>query len=531
MPRESRLLPPSITAVVFVLLSVLVPLVLQRPLLNSDGDLARHLRHGRYMLEHGRLIRTDPFSFTRPGEPFLGFEYGSQLVYAAAERLGGLPAVAVLAGMVIGITYGLLTHFLRQRAVDPLLAYLTIGLAAALGAGHWTARPHLFSFVAVVVLLGILEGTVRKPGLACGVLFLVWANLHGGFIYGWILIGLYLVGSIGEMLMRPARAAWQERSRYYTAMLAVAVSVTLLNPRGWDLHRHVFGFFSQPYIMDHTAEFVSPNFHEPDGRAFLAILLLTFGSLTLYRPRPTLPRFLVIYAGAALGLISVRNIPLFGLTALPLLVLHLDEFWRRLPDPGGVRRRFEVTAGQTSTLQWALPVTILLCGLALTRGRVGSVQLIRDQFDASIFPARSVAKARAAGLEGRIFTDLAWGGYLVYSWPEQRIFIDGGTDFFGGEVFREYNQVRLLEPGWRELLKKWNISLVLARPNSALVNELAREKGWSLWYCDWGAALLRISPGTAVPSKEVDSAEHALEVCRKNRSMSSGDGNDRQSPR
>ena len=77
-------------------------------MLNSDGDLARHLAHGRYMLEQRQLIRADPFSFTRPGAPFVGFEYGSQILYALVERFGGLPAVAVLAGLLIGSTYALL---------------------------------------------------------------------------------------------------------------------------------------------------------------------------------------------------------------------------------------------------------------------------------------------------------------------------------------------------------------------------------------------------------------------------------------
>jgi hypothetical protein len=155
--------PPSIPAVVFVLLAVLVPLGLQQPLLNSDGDLARHLRHGRYMLEHGGLIRNDPFSFTRPGAPFLGFEYGSQIVYALAERAAGLPGVAVLAGLLIALSYALLARLLLDRGVDPLLAYLAVAIAAALGAGHWLARPHLFSFVAVVLLLWVLERRPPKP--------------------------------------------------------------------------------------------------------------------------------------------------------------------------------------------------------------------------------------------------------------------------------------------------------------------------------------------------------------------------------
>src|SRR5215204_3789097 len=111
---KPRFGPPSIPAVVFGLLALTVSIALQKPLLNSDGDLARHLGHGRYMLEHGGLIRSDPFSFTRPGAPFVGFEYGSQLIFALAERVGGLPAVATLAGLLIALTYALLTVFLLR---------------------------------------------------------------------------------------------------------------------------------------------------------------------------------------------------------------------------------------------------------------------------------------------------------------------------------------------------------------------------------------------------------------------------------
>jgi hypothetical protein len=502
--------------VVFVVLAVLIPILLQKPLLNSDGDLARHLAHGRYMLEHGSLIRADPFSFTRPGAPFVGFEYGSQLIYALAERVGGLPAVAILAGLLIALTYGLLIRFLLQRGVDPLLASLTVGLAAALGAGHWSARPHLFSFVAIVILLGILEGKRRTSILSCAALFVVWANLHGGFVYGWILIGLYLVGSFGELLWGDDRALWADRARYYLTILATAVVSTLVNPRGWELHRHLFGFFGQPFLMDNTAEFISPDFHEPGGKVFLITLLVCLGPLSLYPRRPALPRLLVMCAGVAFGLIAVRNIPLFGLTVLPVLALHVDEVWRRLPDPGGVRGRFATTAAQTSTLPWALPIAALLCWLALAGGRVGSLQLIRRQFDPTVFPVAAVEKARGEHLGGRLYSDFAWGGYVVYAWPEQKIFIDGGTDFFGEDLFREYVKIRQLSPGWRELLDHRDISLTLLERDAALAHELARDGRWGLWYCDSLAVILRRSPAASPTTpRGADSSEHQLDGCAK----------------
>ena len=69
--RVLRAGPPSIPAVLFITLAIFVPIVLQQPMLNSDGDLARHLRHGPYMLEHRGLIRADPYSYTRAGAPFV----------------------------------------------------------------------------------------------------------------------------------------------------------------------------------------------------------------------------------------------------------------------------------------------------------------------------------------------------------------------------------------------------------------------------------------------------------------------------
>ncbi len=512
--QRQRYIAPSPTALIFVLLVLVVPLLLQKPLLKSDGDVARHLAHGRYMLEHGTLIRTDPFSFTRPGAPFLGFEYGSQLLYGLAERVGGLPAVAILAGLLIALTYALLTRFLLRRGVDPLLACLIVAIAVALGVEHWIARPHLFSFLGVIILLGLLERPPQKPVLHFGVLFGVWANLHGGFVYGWILIALYLMGSLAELVWTGPDVTWRRSVRYYLVALVAAMVVTLLNPHGLDLLRHVVEFFNKPFMLDNTAEFASPDFHEPSGRVFLAVLLLTFASLTLHPRRPTLPHLLLICAGAAFALGSVRNISLFGLTALPVLAFYLDEPWRRLPDPGGMRSRFGVTSGRTTTLPWIIGVAALLCTLGLGQGRIGSLQTIQNHFDPTIFPVDAVAQARRAQLRGRLFHEFTWGGYLIYAWPEQKIFIDGGVDFFGDDLFREYRMIKQMEPGWRNRLSQRDISLALLRRESALAHEMVRDGNWDLWYCDSLTVLLNLSPAVSVRTRAAaDSAEQRLATC------------------
>lgn len=514
-PFRHSFAPPSIPAVVFVLIAILVPIGLQDPLLNSDGDLARHLAHGRYILTQGHLITTDPFSFTRPGAPFLGFEYGSQIIFAAAERVGGLPAVAVLAGLLLALTYALLARFMLRRGVDPLLAYVATTIGAALGAGHWVARPHLFSLLLSILLLEMLESGKPRPLWRYVLLFALWANIHGGFVLGLILISIYLAGALAEWFTAGPASEFKPRARLYGGALGVSLVATLLNPHGLELQRHMVAFFGQKYLLDNTAEFTSPDFHDIVGKMFLIGLLLSMVSLILVQRRPSFPRLFMICAMTAFALNAVRNVALFGLIAIPLVALEVNDAWQRLPDPGGVRGRFAQTAQRTSTLPWCLAMTLLLVVLGASRGRVGSTQLIRDGFNPETFPVTAVAKGRSAGLQGHLFSEFAWGGYLVYAWPEQRIFIDGGTDFFGPELFREFADIKQLRPGWRKLLEKWDISLALLRRQTTLSHELSRDPRWHTWYCDSLAVLYRRSPepSPSVARKSADSAEASLQAC------------------
>jgi hypothetical protein len=130
----------------------------------------------------------------------------------------------------------------------------------------------------------------------------------------------------------------------------------------------------------------------------------------------------------------------------------------------------------------------------------------------------AVQHARSERLQGRLFTEFAWGGYVVYAWPEQKIFIDGGTDFFGEDLFRQYSKIKRLVPGWREVLSRWEISLALLNRQSTLAHELIRDGPWSLLYCDSLAVMLRRSPRRpGLTAGDADSAEGRLADCGHSR--------------
>jgi hypothetical protein len=127
------------------------------------------------------------------------------------------------------------------------------------------------------------------------------------------------------------------------------------------------------------------------------------------------------------------------------------------------------------------------------------VELVPDRFDPRIFPVALVEQARAERLEGRIFHEFTWGGYLLYAWPEQRIFIDGGTDVLGPELMRTHMEVTRLQPGWRQHLAEWKVEWALLEPRTPLAGQLAHEPGWRLDRCDRTAALFHFDgPPTGV---------------------------------
>jgi hypothetical protein len=508
-----KLPPPSLPDLTFVGLALLLPLALAHPLINSDGDLARHVRVGDYILSHG-LLHQDLFSYTKLGQPFIGYEWLSEVAFAAVYRMGGLPAVSVACGLVIGLTYSFLTSWLLRRGIDPLLAYLTGILAAVLGSVHWLARPHLFTLLGVSVLMSRLERSEEAaPAWHYVPLFALWANLHGGFLFGFVVIVVYIAGDLAEAVWSNERQQWLGRARRDVAALGMAVLGTLLTPYGPKLLYHVLTWFKMTYVINNTNEYFSPDFHTLTAKVVLLVFLMVVAALSLSRRRPSFPRLFLILAGIGFALIYQRNIPLFGLTALPVLALHLDPEWRGLRDIGGVRATFARESPGRRNGPWAIAVTVVLLLLVVSASPLARYRLIRATFDPTVFPVVATEKARAAGLKGRIFNDFIWGGYLLLKWPEQKVFIDGQTDFYGEDLTRTHIRIATVYPGWRDLLRKWDVSLVMVPGKYSLSHELVRDPHWRIWSCDSTAVVLQRSDDSLDLGFDADSAERKLSDC------------------
>jgi hypothetical protein len=378
----------------------------------ADGDTGWHIRTGESVLDEHRLPRRDPYSFSRPGEPWYAWEWLADVLFAAVHRAAGLKGVVLVSGVLVAAYLTLLFRDMLGRGADLLGrgADLLVGLAVCLlGAGasgvHFLARPHLFTLLLLALSLWLADrGGARVWVLVP--LAAVWANLHAGFAALPVCLGLNAPG-------RAAEAAWEGlslqgswlRVRRLVLLSAACTAATLVNAYGLDLHRHILGYLRSDWIRDAVDEFQSPKFR---GESALHFEVLLFAGLALaysLARRRRLAEALLVVFWAHAALVSARHVPVYVVVAGPIVGLETSRLWREWAG-GRARGSFPRTLLQLSedlsarsrrTSAWA-PATV-----AALIAAGPAIEWPRD-FPEQKFPVRVAARQQGHLAGARVFT-------------------------------------------------------------------------------------------------------------------------------
>ncbi|MEN8375014.1 MAG: hypothetical protein ABFS34_06140 [Gemmatimonadota bacterium] len=479
--------PPNSVALVFLAWIVAIPVFFADRLLNTDGDLASHLFIGRRVLEHGIRIPVD-WAFTTPDATFVAYEWLSEVALVGVEWAAGLAGVVALATLLIVGSVALAGAYLRPR-VEPFFALPAMFGVAVLTSAHWSARPHLFTFAGLAILLHVGASRGRLRLLWLGLLFAFWANLHPGFLYG---LAMYVAYLAGHALDR--RSAEAVRTNALSAMAAGAA--TLLNPLGWGLHANVLHHLSDRAAFDLVDEFAAPGLDSVYGLSFFTAIALLVALVITTRRRPDLRVLLPLLLAVAVSLAAQRNIALFALYALPLALADLlPHASARLRLISGLRERLRADDATAVTTVWVGAATVLLAIAAAVSRPGGPARLLPNEFSADVFPVEAVEYAREAGLTGsRVFHDYTWGGYILHQWPGQQIYIDGMANLFGSELMEEYAAIVGAEEGWEETLANRGITVLILSPKAPLATAALSDGTWQPLAQNSVTVLLQAAP-------------------------------------
>jgi hypothetical protein len=470
-------------------ISVLAGCIMLGPrLLNMDGDLGRHLTVGSYILDSGKIPTLDIFSHTMAGKPFTPHEWLTEIIFSLANRWLGLTGVVFLTGIIIAVLWNLLSYEVIKKSGAFYFSLFVIIIGIAASSIHWISRPHIFTYVFLLLWIKLYSSnlSIYKKCASLALLMIIWVNSHGAFITGLAFIGIDIVGQFISSIYSKSINKNMHQLKNSMLVFLLACGVLLINPTGFQILGTVFNFLQNRYLTSQTLEYQPPNLLAPSFIPFTIFLLICAYYLFRFRKRLQLVHALQIIIWCIFGIISARNIPLAIIVGLPIL----SGYYGRIKyDNNSINNDKITETGNRQiflrfTLGISIPILISIAVLVLVLKSPGMIQ--RNEFLPIKFPVKAVDFVIAHPIEGNMFNEFTWGGYLLYRlWPEQKVFIDGQTDFYGEDLTREYAAVYNANKNFEDILNKYSIKWVIVKQNSKLAYELVNHPDlWTLDYKD-----------------------------------------------
>lgn len=482
----------------------------------SNNDIFLHLRTGQIVLDSGAPPHLDDYSALARGRPFIAHEWLAGVVFDLTERLGGLAGLVLLKVVVALAMAGALYAAARTLGAPPLLALPLLALVMVLAAARIMERPHIFSYLLTSIYLLLLAryrrgGARRAPLWPFLPLQIAWANLHGAFLLGPLIVILAAAGlaldwlaarlaSRGRTARDPSRQPDGDRrlrDAGHLGLLACSLlAVCLVNPYGVALLTFPFQLTASSFMRE-IYEW-QPPFGSDFASTYMVIEYLVLGAIGIgvlvgaavrsargadRSPEGVFTLLLFAVLGA-LSLRMQRNVTDFALGTYPGVAA--TGAWLRLG--GRDRSRSNASAVALALVFLSLAAWFVVNGYPF---RPAS----RRPFGFGVgrnIPVAAADYVQARGLEGNVFNSYAAGAYLVYRFhPRVRVAMDSRNDVYGADLYAAYNRALVDEEALRAMLERIDASFIfLEWTRTPATIALARHLGWVMIYFDDTAVVL-----------------------------------------
>jgi len=459
-------------------------------------DFRWHLRSGRIIAETKAIPAADLFTYTRAGVPWANQGWLMQTLLYLLYRCGGLPLVIFLNALLIALGYALVVTACWRAGVTARAAGLAAVGAAALGVIHWGVRPQAASFPLFGAVVWVMESHRARAGRiiwTLPALFALWSNLHGGFVFGLGVWGLYA-------LCRPAADLSRQRAltgetRQVVVVGALSALALSLNPNGpLGTARYVWGFLQSDATFRYNLEFQPLSMHQLDGQLFFAVLTLYLFLACRRRAMPPPDTALATILLGALSLYSRRASPWLGMAAAPAFAQALHARKGGSPSVGPSSPR----AGTRWVNYLFMTVLLMLLGARLPwlRPYLPGPPEQRAYVVAAETPVQAAAALCDLGPEVRLFNDIAFGSYLIWACPDLPVFMDTRFELYPDAMWRDYLLVADARFGWEKVLARYGVNTILAsrRDQSLLISAALASGDWQPLHEDHAAVILQRRP-------------------------------------
>ncbi len=461
-----------------------------------DTDLYWQLATGRYILQTG-IPLTDPFSATMIGKPWVDIYWLAQIGLYSVFTWLGMNGLMLLVALIVVVAF---VFVWKQLSGGVWLRTGVLILTAIATSEVWTVRPHLLTFL-FVALLGYVLYLYKWQKIdrlwIIPLMFVVWVNVHGGYIAGFMLIGALIMGEALQCAVRNsdwriwmphseieiprAELSWIEWRKLAITTL-ISAAVLLINPYTIGAIELPFKTVGLSTLQNFITEWASPNFHDILQQPMIWLLLLTLCAIGWSGRRLDIADALTVSLFAYISFLAQRNIGLFAIVCAPILTRHAS-----------------VLIEKSRWGQWrmsrGLPVInlILLIVIASAVALKAFVVLqpsLRTNAENNVLPIGAADWIEQHQPIGAMFNSYNWGGYLMWrlgsNYP---VFVDGRTDLYDETFLNEYRSIVLAAPNVDSLLDQYHVNFIVVEKDSVLPVYLAGSTHWQLAYQDQQAVI------------------------------------------
>jgi hypothetical protein len=471
----------------------------------NHTDVWGHLSFGRWIVENGGLPAADPFRWDLPAVDFLNVYWLGQVLGYGWYSLLGLEGLVLAHAGLVTLMAAAMVLAVRGRGVPAgwAVAAALAGFVLALPITG-TIRPQLFGMPAFAIVLWAVARLKFKahPLIWLPLLFAFWANVHGSFAMGLVVLGCFALAESWETarvagLSRRFRTATGPRRAWLAVSLASAGSC--VNPLGVKLLWAIAGFGGNPNL-DGITEWQPMLLKSLSGGLFFGSLAVT-AVLLRWSPRriSALEILLTLVFGLA-SLWAIRMLVWWALAWPWVVAPHAAATWllhrrsRRQPaetDPvRGVKR----------LLYGAIVVFLALWWSPSTFGLMTGHQRGAESILSSGTPLKMAGEIRERGLAGRIFTPMDWADYIIFQTDQAvRPLVYTHVHLTHPSVWRDYKRIYTAGEDWLEVVDKHEIDYLLLdrRRNGKLAAAAAASPRCRVLYEDRQGLLLEVLDGAA----------------------------------
>ncbi len=460
----------------------------------TDLDMWMHLVTGKYIVENLKIPTSDFYSYTAFGRPWIDHEWLGQIIFYAFYQWDSYNGLIILRIIIFLLIF--LTCFIAlAKKTNYFLAILAIFLALLVSHNRFFLRPEVFTLLFTLLYIIILEQYQIKPSKLIYILPLLqilWVNLHGYFLLGWVLPLLFLAGQLFKK---------EGNSSTLLIVVLLIILASFINPYTYQGAVYPFkilaslGGESRSVLKD-ISELKSP-FMSGGSTVFWLKVLIAFSAfsflLAAARRTLNLSRLFLYILFLILGLSVQRHLALFAFPVSLVTFYNLGE----------IKKNHDFFSDFEKLKIFFKPLKISILFFAVIYFLFFTYQIASNRFylkerilktfnfglTPELFPEQAVDFLLEHKFIGHIFNDMIGGSYLVWRYyPKEKVFVDGRTEVFGPQLFKDYISVYREPKTFESIARKYNIDYVLLNHSlggrGKLIKYLLEDKNWALVYFD-----------------------------------------------